>query len=242
MSPFPGYTNEHEQPVFPSGPPPPGPLRTSGLAIAAVACGAVGVATCCFLIPSVLAVVFGGLARPEIKRGEKTGGGMAVAGIVLGMIGLVLGTAIWIVALLGPAAAPVVGADVSQRQREALRTIGVLQADEEIVLFYATGMFSVKQGGVLMTDNRLVVYREGAQIQECQFADIASIDYAAAGGWWDEGEFILELEDDEVMTFTIAGLQDGDTLFHRILTRRVTEAREDAGRPEPRSDFSPVNE
>jgi hypothetical protein len=41
---------------------------------------------------SVLAIIFGHVARGQIKRseGRETGGGMAIAGIVLGWIGVVV--------------------------------------------------------------------------------------------------------------------------------------------------------
>ncbi len=71
----------YEQPV-PSRP-------TSGLAIAALALGISGLTIFPFL-GSILALIFGYMARNEIRRrpDEVTGGGLAVAGIVTGWIGV----------------------------------------------------------------------------------------------------------------------------------------------------------
>jgi hypothetical protein len=61
--------------------------NTSGMAIASLVLGI----TWMWGLGSVLAVIFGILARREIKRsgGQQTGGGMALAGTILGVVGIV---------------------------------------------------------------------------------------------------------------------------------------------------------
>lgn len=70
---------------------------TNGFAIASLVLGIVSLAG----IGSVLAIVFGFVARSQIaESGRRQGGsGMAVAGIVLGFVGLVA-VAIWVVLLV----------------------------------------------------------------------------------------------------------------------------------------------
>ncbi len=75
--------------------------RTSGYAIASLVLGIAGV-TFFPLVPSILAVVFGGKARAEIRSGAR-GDGLATAGIVLGWIGIglaVLAFAVFLLLLL----------------------------------------------------------------------------------------------------------------------------------------------
>lgn len=78
-----------------AAPPPPGaaraaystqPTKTNGLAVASLVLGIVWL----WFIGSILALVFGYIARKQIdeSNGSQTGRGMAVAGIVLGWIGL----------------------------------------------------------------------------------------------------------------------------------------------------------
>ncbi|HUU96641.1 MAG TPA: DUF4190 domain-containing protein, partial [Phycisphaerae bacterium] len=84
MTQTPGYPNGVGWPAEPpthSGPALP---KTSGYAIASLACGAVGLLTCCGFVPSVLGIVFGGVSLGPIRRGEVTGRGLAVSGIILG--------------------------------------------------------------------------------------------------------------------------------------------------------------
>lgn len=44
----------------------------------------------CFCVPSILAVVFGHLGRDAAKKGNATNGGMALAGLILGYVGIAL--------------------------------------------------------------------------------------------------------------------------------------------------------
>jgi hypothetical protein len=84
-------------PPIPAGPyPPPGagaPVyvaapRNNGLAIASMVLGIVWV----YWIGSILAVIFGHIALSQIKRsrGAQRGRGMAIAGVVLGYVGIAL--------------------------------------------------------------------------------------------------------------------------------------------------------
>ena len=66
----------------------PMPPRTNGLAVASMVLGIL----CLYGIGSILALVFGYQAKGQIERsgGRQSGRGMAIAGIVLGWIGLAL--------------------------------------------------------------------------------------------------------------------------------------------------------
>jgi hypothetical protein len=67
----------------------PAPTSTNGMAVAALICGILGVLGG-FL--AILALIFGYVAKGQIDRsnGRYGGRGMAIAGIVLGWIGLVV--------------------------------------------------------------------------------------------------------------------------------------------------------
>lgn len=72
------------------------PKETNGLAIASLICGILSIIfcfCCCWGIPfNILSIVFGIIALSQIKRQpSQTGRGMAIAGIVLGILSLLLG-------------------------------------------------------------------------------------------------------------------------------------------------------
>ncbi len=89
-------------PGYPYGPPPGTPYyvvqrRTNGLAIASMVLGILWI----YWIGSILALIFGYIARKQIKERGDDGNGMAIAGIVLGWIGVatlvvMLGVFIWV--------------------------------------------------------------------------------------------------------------------------------------------------
>jgi hypothetical protein len=84
-------------PVAPPVPPPPPVVRTtSGFAIAALVLGILTLGG----IGSILAIVFGIIALKQIGRpgSGKTGKGMAIAGVVLGVVGLVALTVLIVLA------------------------------------------------------------------------------------------------------------------------------------------------
>jgi hypothetical protein len=86
------------QPASPSGTPAqpaapglPQAQRTSGMATASLILGIASFFLNILLIPSILAIVFGIMARNQIKRDPGLGGaGMAKAGLICGIIAAVL--------------------------------------------------------------------------------------------------------------------------------------------------------
>jgi hypothetical protein len=79
-------------PPPPPPPPPPGggyqPVAAgnNGFAVASLVLGILG----CLGIAAILAVVFGFIARSQIRKSGQAGDGMAVAGIVLGFVWIAL--------------------------------------------------------------------------------------------------------------------------------------------------------
>lgn len=74
----------------------PQPRNNNGFAIAALICGITGFLFC---LPAPLGVVFGFVARSQIKRSGQGGNGMAVAGIILGALATLLYVGIFVAAI-----------------------------------------------------------------------------------------------------------------------------------------------
>jgi hypothetical protein len=60
--------------------------QTNGLAVASLVCSCVGIVPFLFGLPCILGIVFGFVARSQIKRsgGAQEGDGLALAGIIVG--------------------------------------------------------------------------------------------------------------------------------------------------------------
>lgn len=95
-------------------PPPPGgygepapgygqPQTNSVMAIISLVTGILGICCAGWFILSIAAVVLGYLGRKEIREsgGTKKGDGMALAGLILGAIGIALGILSWILIATG---------------------------------------------------------------------------------------------------------------------------------------------
>lgn len=85
------YPNPYGQ--APHQPAPPTVRPTSGLAVASLVSGLIGIAggCCLFGLPCILAVVLGHMATRETRTGERGGHGMAIAGLILGYLLVVPG-------------------------------------------------------------------------------------------------------------------------------------------------------
>jgi hypothetical protein len=62
------------------------PSPTNGMAVASLVCSCVGIIPFLFGIPCILGVIFGFVARGQIRRtnGMQGGSGLALAGIIVG--------------------------------------------------------------------------------------------------------------------------------------------------------------
>jgi hypothetical protein len=106
----PGYGQQPygQPPSYP--PPPPGapggygqPQKTSPLAIVSLVLGIIGLPCCYIFVFGIAAVVTGVLARKQIdeSQGALKGAGMAMGGLVLGIVTIVAAIVLWILNLSG---------------------------------------------------------------------------------------------------------------------------------------------
>ncbi|MGJ0152509.1 DUF4190 domain-containing protein [Streptomyces sp. CH8.1] len=91
---YPGYSAQPGYP-FPGAYPPYGRQPSNGFGITALVLGILAVVGCITSFIAVAlgigAVVFGALGKGKANRGEADNGGMALAGIILGAVGIALG-------------------------------------------------------------------------------------------------------------------------------------------------------
>ena len=99
--------NEPPPPSYGAPQPPYGamPPKNSGMAVAGLVLGIIGVVPCfwgCFIF-SILGIVFGQLGKKEIResQGTKKGEGLAKWGVILGIAGIVLSVLYWILVATG---------------------------------------------------------------------------------------------------------------------------------------------
>lgn len=97
--PPPGYTPPPPPPGYSAYSASPVPQKTNGLAVASLVLSLVGVIPCFwwFQVPGLLGLIFGVVSRNQIKRsnGMQKGAGLAIAGLVIGIVLLVICAAFW---------------------------------------------------------------------------------------------------------------------------------------------------
>jgi hypothetical protein len=103
----PGYPQPSYQPGVPGWPGGPGYAgpKTNGFAIAALVCGIAqffGI----WLLGTIPAIVFGHLARKQIRQRNDQGAGLALAGLILGYVGIVLTVIVVILIIAAANSAP----------------------------------------------------------------------------------------------------------------------------------------
>jgi hypothetical protein len=86
---YPGWAGSQPYGYQPYGAPPySGHRSTNGLAVASLICSCVGIIL--FAVPCVLGIIFGFVARNQIRRSNnmQQGSGLALAGIIVGFVAI----------------------------------------------------------------------------------------------------------------------------------------------------------
>ncbi len=212
-------------------PPTPSAPGTSGTAIASLALGIVGIPTCCCPIAPVLALALGAVALGSINRGEAVGKGIAISGIVLGIIGLLISIGCWTASFLTIPAEVIPGDELSEQNVSVLQAAGVLADDETVQLFYPTASFELTASGTILGNRRIITFSSHDDVDAMDFADIANIQVATGNNTVAvQSQFRLESDDDYQLVFDIMANGE-DVKFFNALKRSVDEARSAAGKP-----------
>lgn len=114
----PGYVNYQGHPGYPGHPGHPAqgmpgygwpamPMApANGMGVAGLILGVIATVGFCLwplaIVLGILAVIFGAVGRAKARRGEATNGGQALAGIICGAAGIVLGVALLVVLIAMP--------------------------------------------------------------------------------------------------------------------------------------------
>ncbi|MEU6991373.1 DUF4190 domain-containing protein [Streptomyces sp. NPDC046465] len=110
---YPGYLGYTGYPGHPGGQGGPGygwpamPMApANGMGVSALVLGIIAAAGFCLwplaIVLGILAVIFGAVGRGKARRGEATNGGQALAGIICGAAGIVLGVALLVILIVLP--------------------------------------------------------------------------------------------------------------------------------------------
>lgn len=113
------------------------------------------------------------------------------------------------------------GKEVPKATLEWLREKELVEADEQLLYFCASGFFALDEGGCLFTDRRVVSYapREpaGLDITAAPFGDIVLIESTFADDWWDVTLLRIETADLREFELTVSAEGGSDRAFDKDL-------------------------
>lgn len=163
----------------------PSTRKTSGLAITSLVLGLLGL--CCPIFLSLPAIICGHIARGRIKKsaGAEEGGGLALAGLILGYISLVLGIigCIWWSLFAGKLLA--MGTDMLDAQKihgavVQMVSDGASKGDQSLGWPADAGITTVTELKKRLTDNGYLTADEANSIdfQKFEFGNVSDSDPA----------------------------------------------------------------
>ncbi len=163
------------------------------------------------------------LALDEIGARRRSRIGLALTGAGVGTlvpVAMLAGYAALLELDLVPPETVVRGAEIHGRHTETLRRSGVLQEGERILLAYFSGIFSVREGGSLLTSRRVIHYSDlddDTALEAASYAEVDQIDVVPAQTWNDPTSLRIFTTGGRVIQLDLSTSDGGDQLFLRRL-------------------------
>lgn len=129
---------------------------------------------------------------------------------------------------LTPQTAVVSGEDLSQHEIDLLVSEGLLQPGERVVLFYSEGLLSIREGGNILTEERVISYEEvdgELWVASVSYSDIEDVVLELEGDFFNDAVIAVYTASDEVFRVLASAEEGGDSVFVQELRDRWQAAR-----------------
>ncbi len=130
------------------------------------------------------------------------------------------------------------GENMNQRHRKILEKNGIVHPDEEIIMFFSAGIFSVLEDGNLFTPSRVILYQksdeEGLETFSIPFREIKSISMNTSNPSHQGFSMILVESDSESgrgFGIPVSQVENADAMFYEGLTNAWIRVRPEAAAP-----------
>ncbi|MHC4220388.1 MAG: hypothetical protein ACYSU7_18265 [Planctomycetota bacterium] len=156
--------------------------------------------------------------------------GVVAAGVV--MVVLMCSGIIYL-GMMSPETRALAGSQLTRRNVETIRGLGLLEEGERIRYFYSDGMLSIEEGMYFFTDQKIVRYGKGLEPQATvvAFEDVADISAEFSDSWWVDGTIWVELSDGTPLVMPISAEGGVDELFYDALVKTWKGRQQAASAP-----------
>jgi hypothetical protein len=154
-------------------------------------------------------------------------GSGAVVMVILMCAGLIwLGSA-------SPETRALAGSQLTKRNLETIRGLGLLDEGERIKYFYSDGMLSIEEGMYFFTDDKIVLYGKKREptVTLVDYEEVADITPDFSDSWLIDGTIWIELADGTPLVMPISAEAGIDELFYDALVRTWESKQQAAAVP-----------
>jgi len=119
------------------------------------------------------------------------------------------------------------GSELTPRQTQLLQDNGIVESDEQILMFYSQAVFSILQEGNLITDKRVISYEkeeEDIWIYDARYHEITDIRVEQKGNSSKDTIVKIALADDGYFLLFLSAEDQGDDKFLGILQQKWTQS------------------
>ena len=154
--------------------------------------------------------------------------------VVVGLIGLV------ILGSLVPETYVYLGRQIPKEYLSEIRSLDLIEEDEEIKYFYTDALFDIKEGMYFVTDKNLVLYSSSWEVPKAiiPFDQIAAIDVQYDDSFFEDTNVFVTTHSGMELSFPVSSEKGRDRKFVGAIQKEldVEEVSPvDADRPRPRA-------
>lgn len=144
-------------------------------------------------------------------------GGFLVIGFVA------IASAVFWVGSEAPGTSVYVGGEVPREFVEAAIDVGAIREDEPVAFFYSDALLDVRNSFLVVTDDRVSVYRRGAvrPLVTMHFEEITDMDFVRDDSFWTDSQLTLTSWSGEVVSFPVSSDFDRDLLVRNHIASRM---------------------
>jgi hypothetical protein len=122
---------------------------------------------------------------------------------------------------MSPETRALTGSQLTKRNLDTIRRLGLLDQGERIKYFYSDGMLSIEEGMYFFTDDKIVLYGEDRYPEATMvaFGEVADISADFSDSWFIDGTIWIELTDGTPLAMPISAEGAVDELFYDSLVQ-----------------------